>query len=300
MGRIRTIKPEFFLHEGLFDLEYETGLPVRIAFAGLWTQCDREGRFKWRARQLKTQILPYDDVDFSRVLDALFTRGFIGKYAVEDAEYGYVPGFLDHQVINNREKDSSLPEPSENNSLTRAPRVDDACRTPLVHALVEGKGREGKGKDVNPMSEAGASDPQSGSDDSVVEAVEPKRDPDDYRLAEWMAQHVLRVAPKSKPPKLDSWADTIRLMRERDEHSHRDIAAVFTFANNDSFWSVNILSPTKLREKFGELDAKMRRARNENTGSSSDTDPNARGISGAERTRRAREQLRQQESQRCA
>jgi len=40
--------------------------------------------------------------------------------------------------------------------------------------------------------------------------------------------------------------------------------------------------------------------RNENTSKPNQLDPNARGISGAERTRRAREQLRQQEAQRCA
>ncbi len=58
MARIRTIKPEFFLHDELFELEKETGLPVRLAFIGLWTQCDREGRFKWRPLRLKAAILP--------------------------------------------------------------------------------------------------------------------------------------------------------------------------------------------------------------------------------------------------
>ena len=68
--RIRTVKPEFFTHEGLFELEKETGLPIRVAFAGLWCAADREGRFKWEPRRLGVQILPYDQVDFSRVLDA--------------------------------------------------------------------------------------------------------------------------------------------------------------------------------------------------------------------------------------
>lgn len=79
--RIRTIKPEFFLHVGLFQAEKESGLPLRVAFAGLWGAADREGRFKWEPMKLKVQILPYDDVDFSRVLDALSTRGFLVRYA---------------------------------------------------------------------------------------------------------------------------------------------------------------------------------------------------------------------------
>lgn len=73
MARIRTIKPEFFRHAGLFDLEQETGLPLRVAFAGLWTAADREGRFAWKPRELKLDCLPFDLVDFSRVLDALST-----------------------------------------------------------------------------------------------------------------------------------------------------------------------------------------------------------------------------------
>jgi len=146
VARIRTIKPEFFAHWDLYELEVEVGLPVRIAFAGLWTLADREGRFKWVPQQLKLGCLPYDDVDFSRVLDALTTRDFVVKYTVNNVDYGVISGFSDHQVINNREAESRLPEPNNINTLTRAPRVTDACTTSEVHAQAEGKeGREGKG-----------------------------------------------------------------------------------------------------------------------------------------------------------
>ncbi len=148
MARIRTIKPEFFRHEDLFAAERETGLPLRVAFAGLWTACDREGRFKWKPRQLKLDCLPHDELDFSRVLDALTTRGFVVKYAADGREFGAIPSWNEHQVINNREAASTIPEPTENNKvLTRAPRVDDACLTPLVQVQGEGKGKEGKGKE---------------------------------------------------------------------------------------------------------------------------------------------------------
>ena len=147
--RIRTIKPEFFHHEGLFEAEMETKLPLRVAFAGLWCIADREGRFKWEPRRIGVQVLPYDGVDFSRVLDALATRAFVLKYRVGDACFGWIPSFLKHQVINNRESESILPDPDGNieeipanteesdASATREPREDHACRK-------EGKGREGK------------------------------------------------------------------------------------------------------------------------------------------------------------
>jgi len=151
MARIRTIKPEFFRHAGLFDLEQETGLPLRVAFAGLWTAADREGRFAWKPRELKLDCLPFDLVDFSRVLDALATRGHIVKYIVEGTAFGFIPSWNEHQVINNRETTSSLPEPTETSikatTCTRDARVVDASATPLVHAQAEGKGKEGKGKE---------------------------------------------------------------------------------------------------------------------------------------------------------
>jgi hypothetical protein len=136
MARIRTIKPEFFRHEELYELEQEHKLPLRLAFAGLWCVCDREGRFKWRPNQLKTEILPYDKCDFSRVLDALATRGFVEEYESDTGElYGFVPTFTVHQVINNRESKSQILSPF------------DACATrdPRALRVHKGKGKERKG-----------------------------------------------------------------------------------------------------------------------------------------------------------
>ncbi|MFN3961649.1 MAG: hypothetical protein ACK4NQ_01575 [Fimbriimonadaceae bacterium] len=158
MARIRTIKPGFFKHGDLFDSEQETGLPLRLAFAGVWCLCDREGRFRWKPREMKLDVLPYDDVDFSRVLDALATRGFLVKYQCEGVMYGWVPTFTEHQVINNREAPSTIPafEPEmaviADAWLTRAPRVNDA-------AVGEGKGREGKGREyISPDASTGEKD----------------------------------------------------------------------------------------------------------------------------------------------
>jgi len=146
--RIRTIKPEFFLHEGLFNAERETKLPLRLAYAGLWCAADKAGRFKWEPRRLGIQILPYDDADFSRVLDALTTRGFIVKYASSTGVFGCIPTFSRHQVINNRERESDLPDPSQcvqtetfDACGTREPRDDHAGKA-------EGKGRE-QGREGN-------------------------------------------------------------------------------------------------------------------------------------------------------
>lgn len=121
MARIRTIKPEFFTHEGLFELEQEARLPIRLSFAGLFTCCDRDGRFRWRPRILKLDILPYDSTDFSTVLDALEANGFVERYEMDGQIYGRIPSWPKHQVINNREMASVIPPaPSENLPVVEA------------------------------------------------------------------------------------------------------------------------------------------------------------------------------------
>lgn len=167
-GRIRTIKPEALLDEELWDLEADTGLPVFRAFVGLWCYADREGRFEWRPRALGAVILPYSDADFSRVLDALATRGFVLKYACDGREYGVVRTFKRHQVVNNRESDSVLPDPDECEAIpvkpTRKARVRHA--TGARTSGREGKGREGKGT-ISPSRRGRAGDVSPSGADEV-------------------------------------------------------------------------------------------------------------------------------------
>jgi len=145
MPRIRTVKPEFFRHEALYEAERATGLPLRIAFAGLWTVCDREGRFRWQPRVLKLDVLPFDEVDFAAVLEALAEAGFVVQYTADGNLYGCIPSWHKHQQVNVREQQSTIPEPSE-------ACVEHAAHTTKhVHAHDKssgegkGKGREGKG-----------------------------------------------------------------------------------------------------------------------------------------------------------
>lgn len=153
MARIRTVKPDLFRHEELFEAETEADLPLRLAYIGLFTVADREGRFKWRPRQLKLDVLPYDDIDFSRVLDALATRGFIQKYTVNGEIYGLITSFTTHQVINNRESESTIPDiglsdhlgPENTDTTSRVPHASATRHNP-AQVEKEGKGREEEGK----------------------------------------------------------------------------------------------------------------------------------------------------------
>lgn len=208
MARIRTIKPGLFRHEKLYKLEKKTGLPIRIAFAGLFTAADREGRFKWRPGELKLDVLPYDlEVDFSRVLDALAAEGFLQKYEVDGAEYGCIPTWRLHQVINNRESKSTIPPVDSaganklsvtydfGNLPTREARVEDASATRLVHAQGEGKGRgrEKEGKGTGAPADA-----------SVV-AIAPTRKNDSQLLVEHWKTEFTRVYRTEPTPMPAAW-----------------------------------------------------------------------------------------------
>lgn len=112
----------------------------------------------------------------------------------------------------------------------------------------------------------------------------------DLEFAELMYDRILMIAPKAKKPNLESWANDVRLMREQDGHHQAEIRQVFEFANTDSFWAQNILSPATLRKQFPKLHAKMIGGRHANSHGSGNNRPE----SPSERSARiAREYLAQ-------
>lgn len=113
MARIRTIKPDFFRHEGLQDLAAEHGAHVMLVFAGLWGHCDRFGRFECRPRHLKLDILPFLEFDMAKAIAVLEDGGFIQTYEVGSKRYGFIPSFAEHQRFSGKEaaEAAKYPEP---------------------------------------------------------------------------------------------------------------------------------------------------------------------------------------------
>lgn len=62
---------------------------------------------------------------------------------------------------------------------------------------------------------------------------------------------------RPKEPNWTAWANDVRLMVAQDGRSHKQICTLFKRANQDTFWCKNILSPSKLREKWDELTLKL-------------------------------------------
>lgn len=132
MARQRFIKPSFFLHGELFDAEAASRLPLRVAFAGLWTQADRRGVFRCKPRELKAAILPHDPCDMEAVLDALESGGFIQTYVVDGKRYGFIPTLPTHQTFHRDEKPSNDPGPVLAQGQHGVNTVPAPCSTEVV------------------------------------------------------------------------------------------------------------------------------------------------------------------------
>lgn len=141
MARIRTIKPEFFRHEALQDLEVANpGRFVMLIFAGLWGHCDSKGRFEWRPRQLKLDILPFLTFDMSESLEVLVAAGLLKRYVVDGKEYGEIPTFEKHQRLSGKEAQDGEKHPA---------------RTEESEVKHQGSVGEAPGKDKNPRKGKG-------------------------------------------------------------------------------------------------------------------------------------------------
>ena len=146
MARIRTIKPEFFRHEGLQDLEIANpGMYPMMVFEGLWGHCDSKGRFEWRPRQLKLDILPFLNFDMTTTLAILADAGMVNRYTVDGKEYGEIPTFEKHQRISGKE----LQEGEKHPGSTGEASEKQPGSTGEIPEFQEGKGREQEGKGVN-------------------------------------------------------------------------------------------------------------------------------------------------------
>ena len=108
------------------------------------------------------------------------------------------------------------------------------------------------------------SDSDSENDNDITPFVQPEVKPSKYKFdsyqmefAVWMHGQLLIQNPNFKKPNLESWANTLRLMLEVDKRDSVKVGEVFTWANQDDFWSSNILSPVSLRKQFDKLVVKL-------------------------------------------
>lgn len=96
----------------------------------------------------------------------------------------------------------------------------------------------------------------------------------DLLTAKSIFKKIKQLNPSHKEPNFKTWANDIRLMREQDKRTLKEILDLFRFANNDNFWQRNILSPAKLRKQWDTLTIQ----KNQSKPKSPDHDPTFDGV----------------------
>lgn len=88
---MRVIDLAIYQQNSLLIAEEKYQLPLRFVFVSLIACCDECGGFSWKPSELKALILPYTDLDFSKLLEALLLSGFIQKDESNGQVYGRIP-----------------------------------------------------------------------------------------------------------------------------------------------------------------------------------------------------------------
>lgn len=76
-------------------------------------------------------------------------------------------------------------------------------------------------------------------------------------LADFMLKEIRKNNPDHKEPNMQKWADEFRKIIELDKRDKAEISRLIRFVQSDDFEKVNVLSPTKLRQRYDNLKMKM-------------------------------------------
>jgi len=262
MARIRSIKPEFFKHLELQELESaHPNQYIMLVYSGLWTQCDKNGVFFYNAKVLKNEVLPYIDFDMRKTLDILEREGYFIRFRSGNREYGHIQNFSKYQFPSKNEKDApaKYPAPPKNNdsgndseNITEdVPDNDSENITEPEGKRIKEKGIQDKRKKDKGVAE-GSDEPQplSDSEKSAFELSELLLSEHRKEIPDFLSGKDKAVIPR--------WAEDIEKLIRIDKKPPETIRQVILWAKADCFWFPNIISGKKLREKFETLYGQMK------------------------------------------
>ncbi len=98
MGRIRTIKPEFWKSRPVGRLP----LRARLAFIWTWNEADDCGRLEWDPAIMRAGAFMFDELslgDAEDVMAEIAGAGLVVLYTVDGKAYAEIKGWLEHQRI---------------------------------------------------------------------------------------------------------------------------------------------------------------------------------------------------------
>lgn len=236
MPRIRSLKPDFFTSEQIVSVS----IPARYLFEGIWVFGDDEGYIAHSPIQLKMRIFPGDSVDVPELIGELLGVGLVQEVDTDQGAALWVPSFRNHQS-------PKYPTPTkytvDGRSLTQhSPTTGEHVRkrSPRTHPGEERRGEERSREEIEEREQS--------SSEAATAAPRPEID----ALLDLLDSEIRRNGGKV-PSRTKKNHDAIRLMLDRDGHTATDIAGCIRWCQADEFWRSNILSASKLREKYDQL-----------------------------------------------
>ncbi|EQB9223304.1 hypothetical protein ACYYIK_000481 [Listeria monocytogenes] len=127
---------------------------------------------------------------------------------------------------------------------------------------VEGKQKASKGqqykKEKKEKKEKNNNNPRTNKFDEIH-----------LQIANTFVQEIKKNIPQFRQPNLETWANNIRLMMEKDNRTQAQIEYLIKWVQQDDFEMGNVLSPVKLRKRFDALVLKAKNDYNKKNGSQS-------------------------------
>ena len=171
-------------------------------------------------------------------------------------------------------------DPIEEVNVTQASgQVDPCAKVKMTQSLTENTTEITTENKNTFRPEASQPDPQTAEQDFLI------RNPDavvfsakkrqwgsreDLACAQWIWGRIVNLYEQAasddgeimrpKEPNWTAWANDVRTMRMLDGRSYRQICEMFGRVQRDPFWVKNIMSPSKLREKWDELVIRLGRS----------------------------------------
>lgn len=109
----------------------------------------------------------------------------------------------------------------------------------------------GKKNPIKKLKSPYVSSEAAGLDAIQAAEVAPER-PDVEAILDYLDERIVANGAK-KPERIKRNRDAVRLMLDLDKRSPEDVRNAIDYATGNEFWRANILSASKLREKFDQL-----------------------------------------------
>lgn len=236
MARIRSLKPEFWSSPSLPSNPW-----ARLLFQAMWNWADDNGVGTCNERELMGFAFPNDEhtlEEFRRMLVEIRRVFDVDFYTVGGRPYYSIPTWEQHQKFDRRSK-GKHPGPEHAETILYQEKLESSTET---HESTSSARRD---------SVAGTGEQGNRGKDSSSELSDPERI-DVKRLVTVLVDS-LRARGVKTPKSTTSWEKTARLLLDTDDRSLDEALAVLEWSQRDEFWSKNILSMAKFRDKYDQL-----------------------------------------------